>query len=70
MNEDAEVKVLTTDEAAAFLRISPYTLEQWRSRSKGPPYSKIGRNVVYLQADLLSWLYQNRKVPQPQPQEV
>ena len=49
-----------TDEAAAFLRISPRTLVSWRSRGMGPTYFKAGRRVVYLQRDIVAWLYQQR----------
>jgi len=52
---DAPV-LLTTDEAAEFLRISKITLARWRMDDIGPPYYKIGRRVVYNQSRLLDWL--------------
>ena len=38
---------LNTVEAAAYLGIRPNTLEVWRTKHKGPRYSKIGRRVLY-----------------------
>ena len=57
---EEEAVVWDTDEAAAFLRISPRTLVSWRSRGMGPTYIKVGRRVVYLQRDIVAWLYQQR----------
>ena len=57
---EEEAEVWDTDEAAAFLRISPRTLVSWRSRGMGPTYVKVGRRVVYLQRDIVAWLYQQR----------
>ena len=57
---EEEAVVWDTDEAAAFLRISPRTLVSWRSRGMGPSYGKGGRRVVYLQRDIVAWLYQQR----------
>ena len=55
-----EAVVCDTAEAAALLRISPRTLVAWRSRGMGPTYVKVGRRVVYLQRDIVAWLYQQR----------
>lgn len=43
---------LKTPEAAAYLGLSPRSLEYWRYRGKGPRYSRLGRAVVYAVADL------------------
>ncbi len=40
-------KKLNTDEAAEFLGVKPNTLEVWRTKKKGPKYSKIGSRVLY-----------------------
>ena len=54
---------LRSDEAAAYLRISPSTLSKMRLRGDGPAYSLAGRRVVlYDQRDLESWLAQSRRV--------
>ena len=46
---------LTNDEAAAFLKLSPRTLEKQRVLGTGPRFRKFGRRVVYDMADLVSW---------------
>ncbi|WP_415845008.1 helix-turn-helix transcriptional regulator [Stutzerimonas zhaodongensis] len=46
---------LNNDEAAAFLRLSPRTLEKQRVIGGGPRFRKFGRRVMYAQADLLAW---------------
>ncbi len=43
---------LNTREAAAYLNLSPGTLEVWRSQGRGPMYAKLGRRVVYDRVDL------------------
>lgn len=49
------ITYLDTEEAAAFLRVQPYTLRRWRSDGVGPKYFKpeTGK-VLYRQDDLIS----------------
>jgi excisionase family DNA binding protein len=57
-------RLLTTDEAAEFLGVSPGTLCVWRCVARYRlPFLKIGRNVRYNQEDLLAWM-ESRKVHQ------
>ena len=51
----ANPEFLTTDEAAAFLRLSPRTLEKQRVLGGGPRFRKFGARVVYAMADLRTW---------------
>lgn len=51
-----EAELLTTEEAARFLRISPQTLSNWRSGASGPPHVKLGKRVAYRMRDLVAWL--------------
>ena len=48
--------LLTTEEAARYLRLSPRTLERYRVTGEGPRFLKIGRRVLYRQSDLDEWL--------------
>lgn len=48
-------RYLTNDEAAAFLRLSPRTLEKQRVIGGGPRFRKFGRRVMYAVADLETW---------------
>ena len=51
----AASRYLNNDEAAAFLRLSPRTLEKQRVIGGGPRFRKFGRRVMYAHADLLAW---------------
>lgn len=49
--------LLTPEDAAAFLKMSPKTLEKWRSKGTGPKSHRLGhRTVRYFQSDLDAWL--------------
>ncbi|MBB3230955.1 helix-turn-helix domain-containing protein [Halomonas stenophila] len=50
------MKLLTTQQAAEFLGLSPNTVNQWRYLKRGPRFRKIGKNVRYAEADLLEFL--------------
>lgn len=45
-------QLLTNDEAAAYLRAAPATVNYWRATGQGPRYSKLGRRIVYTRSDL------------------
>ncbi|MGJ7504048.1 MULTISPECIES: helix-turn-helix transcriptional regulator [unclassified Variovorax] len=51
----ATPEFLTTDEAGAFLRLSPRTLEKHRVLGGGPRFRKFGARVVYAVEDLRAW---------------
>lgn len=47
---------LRCERAAAYLGVSPRTLEKWRRQGHGPRYVRLGsRLVAYLQRDLDAW---------------
>lgn len=52
----AEAELLTNAEAAAFVRLSPRTLEKFRVLGGGPRYKKLGARVRYSVEDLRAWL--------------
>ena len=45
----------TVHEAAEFLRLSPQTLNNMRSKGTGPSYYKHGRRVLYDVDELRAW---------------
>lgn len=47
-----DAALLTENEAAKFLRISPFTLQGWRHKGGGPRFVRIGRNIRYALLDL------------------
>lgn len=56
MNE----RTLTAKEAAAFLGVSPQSLNVWRCTKRYPlPYIKIGRMIRYRYSDLVAFLEQH-----------
>ncbi len=48
-------RFLNNDEAAAYLRLSPRTLEKQRVVGGGPRFRKFGRRVMYAVIDLDAW---------------
>jgi hypothetical protein len=59
-------RLLTEAQAAPYIRMSRSFLRQSRmngkrqNRTKGPPFLKIGRKVLYLADDLDNWLLAHR----------
>jgi hypothetical protein len=49
-------QLLTEDEAAAALKVSPGTLRNRRCAGRGPPFVKIGAPVRYRPADLKDFI--------------
>ncbi|EIC19839.1 helix-turn-helix domain-containing protein [Thiorhodovibrio frisius] len=57
MNNSEENFLLDTKQAAAYLNISPSTLETWRVRKTCIiPYLKLGKSVRYRKQDLDSYI--------------
>ena len=54
MNDDD--KLLTIQEAAAFLRTPVATVRFWRSQRVGPLSFKIARRIHYWLSEILAWL--------------
>ncbi|MFT3877163.1 MAG: helix-turn-helix domain-containing protein [Propioniciclava sp.] len=48
--------LLTVAEAAELMRVPVNTLYAFRHQGKGPLSAKVGRRVVYREADVLAWL--------------
>lgn len=46
----------TVEELCAKLHATPETLRTWRKRGTGPEAYKIGRHVLYAEADVRAWL--------------
>lgn len=53
-----ETELLDTPQAAAYLRVSPGTLEVWRAtrRYSTLRFVKVGSRVYYRRTDLDAWL--------------
>jgi hypothetical protein len=48
------------DAAAAFVCLSPRTLEKLRCTGTGPAFFKIGKRCLYRVEDLVAWVESNR----------
>ena len=58
----AQDRLLSTEEAAVVLGLSPRTLEDIRSRGGGPEYLRLSRNCVrYRHRDLMTWAESKRR---------
>jgi excisionase family DNA binding protein len=53
-------EILTTKEAASYVRLGKPTLERFRISGDGPPYCKLGGAVRYRKTDLDTWLESRR----------
>ena len=56
-----EPAFLTTRQAAAYLTLSPRTLDRYRAAGKGPAFHKFETRVAYARADLEEWARARRK---------
>lgn len=50
-----------TAEVAERLRTPAETLRYWRSVGKGPRWFRVGRRVLYAEADVRAWLDEQRE---------
>ena len=62
-------RYLSREQAAAYLWVSVPTLARWASRKTGPRYYRLGRNAMYVQADLDAFI-EGRRSDQGQDKHV
>ncbi|WP_369801055.1 helix-turn-helix transcriptional regulator [Nocardiopsis sp. SBT366] len=43
-------------DTAAYLRVPPKTLYEWRYKGDGPPSHRVGRYVRYVPAEVHAWV--------------
>lgn len=55
-----EEEVLTFNEVAQILRVSPNTLRWWRQTRTGPDFFKLGRRLVTTVGDVRRFMRQQR----------
>lgn len=56
--------LLTPDEVAALLKVTPKTLEGWREKGTGPAFVRLGhRTVRYSTTALKDWLDKSSSTP-------
>lgn len=55
--------ILTDEQLAPRLEVSPSTLRHWRSRGEGPPFFKLGGRLVrYRWSEVEAWIEASREV--------
>lgn len=52
----AEEGLWSVKDTAAYLRVPPKTLYEWRYKGDGPPSHRIGRYVRYVPAEVHAWV--------------
>ena len=57
---DDDAIYMGTRELAAFLGLSPRTLDRYRVSGDGPPFHKFGNRVRYLRTDVEAWAAERR----------
>jgi excisionase family DNA binding protein len=57
-----QLVLLTTKEAARFLKVSVSWLAKKRMRGDGPPYLKMGRSIRYTETALLQWMKSQQRL--------
>jgi predicted DNA-binding transcriptional regulator AlpA len=52
---------MTSREVEKAIGLAPYVIDIWRCKNRPgqPPYTKVGRRVVYWQDDIEAWLEAN-----------
>jgi hypothetical protein len=58
-NLRSKLGLLTQEELAVLIEVSPDTLREWRRLKQGPDYVKAGKGVMYREKDVLRWLERN-----------
>ena len=59
--EETETHYMSTRQVAAYLGLSPRTLENYRCRGGGPPFHVFGGAVRYLLSDVVNWASKRRR---------
>lgn len=55
MDARDEPLIMTGQQVAELLQVSPRTIEEWRQTNSGPPFRRVGRHVRYLRSEVLAW---------------
>ena len=48
--------LMDSADSAAYIKVNPRTLANWRVLGKGPRYTRVGRRPFYRIVDLETWL--------------
>ena len=56
-------ELVSEQELAAWLKVSPHTLRTWRNRSQGPAFVRAGSLYRYKVSDVQTWLDARKITP-------
>jgi hypothetical protein len=59
--QEIQSPYLTTDQVAAYLQLSPRTVEKFRLSGKGPDFFKLGGRVYYTLETIKEWANGRRR---------
>ena len=65
--DDSSLLYMSTREVAAFLGLSPRTLDRYRVTGDGPPFHKLGNRIRYARADVEAWVAARRRLSTSDP---
>lgn len=51
-----DLGLMTQEQVAAALDVTPHTLMVWRNSGQGPDFVKTGKIILYRKNDVLDWL--------------
>ncbi len=54
------LELLSEQEVANLLQVSPRTVQSWRLNGFGPPFIKVGRLVRYQKSEVFQFLADNK----------
>lgn len=55
----SQIGIMSVEEVAVALDVTPHTLYIWRADGRGPKFVKLGRTVFYRRADVQEWIDSN-----------
>lgn len=56
-------ELLSEQELAAWLKVSPHTLRTWRNRNQGPVFVRVGDLYRYKADDVKAWVASRTVTP-------
>ncbi len=57
-----DLGLMTEEQIAAVAGVDEKTVKNWRTQRYGPPFTKLGKAVLYRRESVLRWLAENERV--------
>jgi predicted DNA-binding transcriptional regulator AlpA len=62
---DDSQRLLTIEDVAALLHLTPAAIHKYRYRGEGPRGYRVGKRILFAVADVTAWLESRREEPEP-----